>query len=63
MKSSLAKNRSLSDLLLEAADSIHASLAERDISDSRRNYRIGLEERIRAALPKKGKNEKRTIQE
>ena len=35
-------------LLLEAADSVHASLAETDISDSRKGYREGLERRLRS---------------
>ena len=35
-------------LMLEAADSVHASLAETDISDSRREYREGLERRLRS---------------
>jgi len=38
-----------SGLLLEAADSVHASLAESDISDARRAYRKELEERLRLA--------------
>lgn len=39
-------------LLQEAADSVHASLAETDISDERKKYRVGLEERLRAASRK-----------
>lgn len=47
----LAKEHSrLARLIIEAADSVHASLAETDISDDRRNYRIGLEERLRKSL-------------
>ena len=38
------------DLLREAADSVHASLAETDISDERRAYRMGLENRLRERL-------------
>jgi hypothetical protein len=36
-------------LLLEAADTVRASQAETDISDHRRTYRIGLEQRLRNA--------------
>jgi hypothetical protein len=36
------------DILREAADSVRASLAETDISDSRREYREGLERRLRS---------------
>jgi len=38
------------DLLREAADSVHASLAEDGISDDRKAYRKGLETRLRAAI-------------
>lgn len=40
----------LRSLMVEAADSIHASLAEDGISDDRRQYRKGLEARIRKAI-------------
>ena len=39
---------SLQSILKEAADSVHASLAETGISDDRRSYRSSLESRIRA---------------
>lgn len=35
----------------EAADSIHASLAEDGISDDRKRYRVDLERRLRAIIP------------
>ena len=41
------------DILREAADSVHASLAETDISDSRREYREGLERRLRSLANEK----------
>jgi hypothetical protein len=40
----------LLSLLKEAADTVHAAIIEKDISDDRRNYRIYLEQRIREAL-------------
>lgn len=40
----------LEALLTEAADSVHASLAEADITEARREYRAGLEARLRAAI-------------
>ncbi len=39
-------------LLREAADTVLASTAETGISDDRRQYRIALEQRLRAALAK-----------
>lgn len=41
--------KDLRSLLLEAADSVHASLAETDISDARKEYRRDLEARLRNA--------------
>ena len=44
------KIKELKSLLLEAADSVHASLAETDISENRRQYRVDLENRLRESI-------------
>jgi hypothetical protein len=49
----LSECKRLRDLVHEAADSVHASLAETDISDERRRYRLNLEARLRKALEEK----------
>lgn len=46
----VAHGSTICELLKEAADSIHASLAEDGISDSRRQYRKDLEQRLRNAI-------------
>jgi len=49
--------KDLKPLLKEAADSVHASLAETDISDDRRRYRNSLEEMLRVAGQTAGNRE------
>ena len=44
----------LEELLREAAATVHASLVEPDISDARREYRRGLEQRLLRAGKAKG---------
>lgn len=44
----------LAALLSEAADSVHASLAEDGITSARKEYRMGIEARLRAALSPTG---------
>ena len=49
--------KDLKVLLLEAADSVRASLAETDIFDARKEYRKDLEKRLRVAAKENGKIE------